>query len=163
MSTKPRQRPPTARPTETPKPGAPAQVIHPGIRFRLDFRDGCSIGIGKITLLEAIGRTGSLSQAARDIGMSYRRAWLLVDNMNGEFDTPVISATVGGSGGGGARLTPFGQELIQAYRNLEARIVPLAAEHMSLVRTHAAGPRRAAVSGGSPSRGRLSRSLKHPD
>ncbi len=162
MSTKARQRRPTARPAETPESTAAAQAIHPGIRFRLDFHDGCSIGIGKISLLEAIARTGSLSQAARDIGMSYRRAWLLVDNMNGEFDTPVISATVGGSGGGGARLTPFGRDLIQAYRNLEAHIVPLAAEHMSQVATHAAAPRRGAAGGGSQSRGRLSRPLKHP-
>ncbi|MGH8200680.1 MAG: winged helix-turn-helix domain-containing protein [Steroidobacteraceae bacterium] len=75
----------------------------PGIRFRIDFHDRCSVGIGKITLLEAIARTGSLSQAARVIGMSYRRAWLLIDSMNADFDTPVISATVGGSGARSAR------------------------------------------------------------
>jgi molybdate transport system regulatory protein len=116
----------------------------PSIRFRLDFNDQCSVGIGKITLLEAIARTGSLSQAARDIGMSYRRAWLLIDSMNAEFDTPVINATVGGSGGGGAQLTSFGRELIQAYRNLETRIAPLTVEHMSAVAMHVAGPRRSA-------------------
>ena len=118
-----------------------ARASSPGIRFRLDFHDRCSVGIGKITLLEAIARTGSLSQAARVIGMSYRRAWLLIDSMNAEFDTPVISATVGGSGGGGAQLTSFGRELIQAYRNLEARIAPLAREHMSGVVMHVVGPR----------------------
>jgi molybdate transport system regulatory protein len=161
MSTKARQRPPAPPAIETPAAAAAAQAVHPAIRFRLDFHDG-SVGIGKISLLEAIARTGSLSQAARDIGMSYRRAWLLIDNLNGEFDTPVISATVGGSGGGGARLTPFGQELIQAYRKLEARIVPLAAEHMAAVATHAVGPRRGVASGSSQQRGRLSRPLKHP-
>jgi molybdate transport system regulatory protein len=144
MSTKARRRQPRSAPIEIPPPAAAAHASRPGIRFRLDFQDGCSVGIGKITLLEAIARTGSLSQGARDIGMSYRRAWLLVDNMNAEFDTPVISATVGGSGGGGARLTAFGRELIRAYRSLEARIAPLAAEQMSEVATHVAGPRRAA-------------------
>jgi molybdate transport system regulatory protein len=136
-------------------------VSSPGIRFRIDFHDRCSLGIGKISLLEAIARVGSLSRAARDIGMSYRRAWLLVDSMNTEFDTRVISATVGGSGGGGAQLTPFGRELIQAYRNLEARIAPLAVEHMSEVMTHVTGPRSRSTAGGSALRGRLSRPLKH--
>src|SRR5215469_12541819 len=92
----------------------------PEIRFRVDFYDRCSVGVGKVRLLEAIERSGSLSQAARDIGMSYRRAWLLIDSMNAEFDTPVISATVGGTGGGGAKLTTFGKELVQAYRRLES-------------------------------------------
>lgn len=142
MSTKARKSPPRSAPTERVATPAEARATCPRVRFRLDFHDQCSVGIGKITLLEAIARTGSLSQAARDIGMSYRRAWLLIDNMNAEFDTPVISATVGGSGGGGAQLTSFGRELIQTYRNLEARIAPLAVEHMSGVVTHVAGPRR---------------------
>ncbi|HEY1889586.1 MAG TPA: LysR family transcriptional regulator [Steroidobacteraceae bacterium] len=132
----------------------------PGIRFRIDFHDCCSVGIGKITLLEAIARTGSLSQAARDIGMSYRRAWLLIDSMNTDFDTPVISATIGGSGGGGARLTSFGQELIQAYRKLEARLMSLTAAHMNEVVGHVAAPRKPSAVSGSAPRGRLSRSLK---
>jgi len=117
----------------------------PGIRFRVDFRDQCSVGIGKISLLEAIARTGSLSQAARDLGMSYRRAWLLVDSMNTEFDTRVTSAIVGGSGGGGAQLTAFGQELVQAYRRLETRLASLTIEHMSEVVTHVTGSRRRPV------------------
>jgi len=142
MSTKVRKGPP--RPAPTGKLALPAEVraSSPGIRFRLDFHDQCSVGIGKISLLEAIARTGSLSQAARDIGMSYRRAWLLIDSMNADFDTRVISATVGGSGGGGTQLTSFGRVLVQAYRNLEARIAPLAQEHMSEVLTHVAGARR---------------------
>jgi molybdate transport system regulatory protein len=143
MSTKSRKRPPGPAPIG-PAPSAELRASSPGIRFRLDFHDQCSVGIGKISLLEAIARTGSLSQGARAIGMSYRRAWLLIDSMNAEFDTPVINATVGGSGGGGAQLTSFGRELIQAYRNLEARISPLALEHMSEVATHVAGSRRAA-------------------
>jgi molybdate transport system regulatory protein len=140
MSTKARKGPPRSAPVERPEPAAEAHASSPGIRFRVDFHDRCSVGIGKISLLEAIARTGSLSRAARDLGMSYRRAWLLIDSMNADFDTPVVSATVGGSGGGGAQLTSFGRELIQAYRNLEARIAPLAEEHMSEVVTHVSAP-----------------------
>lgn len=132
----------------------------PGIRFRVDFRDQCSVGIGKITLLEAIARTGSLSQAARDIGMSYRRAWLLIDSMNTDFDTAVTSATAGGSGGGGALLTPFGRELIQAYRELEGRLLSLTVEHMGKIDAHVARPHRRSPAGGAPPRGRLSRPVK---
>ena len=132
----------------------------PDIRFRLDFDDQCSVGIGKISLLEAIASTGSLSQAARDIGMSYRRAWLLIDSMNTDFDTPVINATVGGSGGGGTQLTSFGRELVKAYRNLEARITPLAVQHMSEVAPHVAAQRGRSAAGSSQARGRLSRPLK---
>lgn len=109
----------------------------PAIRFRIDFNDRCSVGVGKIRLLEAIERTGSLSQAARENAMSYRRAWLLVDSMNAGFDTAVISATVGGSGGGGAKLTSFGRELIDAYRGLETRLSALAAQHMGEIAPHA--------------------------
>jgi molybdate transport system regulatory protein len=119
----------------------------PELRFRVDFGDRCSVGIGKIRLLEAVEHTGSLSQAARTMGMSYRRAWLLIDSMNVEFDTPVISATVGGSGGGGAKLTSFGKELIEAYRRLETRLAPLTAECMRKIAAHALArpPRSVAV------------------
>ena len=130
------------------------------IRFRVDFYDRCSVGIGKIRLLEAIERTGSLSQAARTTGMSYRRAWLLIDSMNTEFDTPVISATVGGAGGGGAKLTSFGRELISAYRGLETRLAVLTAEHMSRVAAHALNRRTRSAVSALPLRERISRPLK---
>lgn len=74
---------------------------------------------GKIRLLEAIGRTGSISQAGRNLGMSYRRAWLLIDDMNQCFRHPVVNARPGGSQGGGAVLTEFGTELVRDYRALE--------------------------------------------
>ncbi|HET9108948.1 MAG TPA: hypothetical protein VFN79_17360 [Steroidobacteraceae bacterium] len=111
----------------------------PEIRFRVDFDDRCSVGIGKIRLLEAIGHTGSLSRAAREVGMSYRRAWLLIDSMNAGFDTQVISATVGGSGGGGAALTAFGSELIEAYRRLERRLAALTGDYMGTFAARAIG------------------------
>lgn len=130
------------------------------IRFRVDFNDGCSVGVGKIRLLEAVERTGSLSQAAREIGMSYRRAWLLMDSMNAEFDTRVVSATVGGSGGGGAKLTAFGRELIAAYRGLEARVSALAAEQLRGIAPHALKRPNRAETGGAPPRRSISKSLK---
>ena len=89
------------------------------IRLRIDFGSTSSIGPGKIALLENIERSGSLSQAARELGMSYRRAWQLLDDLNHSFAEPVASASVGGVGGGGVQLSAFGRELIRAYRDVE--------------------------------------------
>jgi molybdate transport system regulatory protein len=96
------------------------------VRFRVDFGSGCSIGIGKIELLEGISRSGSLSEAARQMRMSYRRAWLLLADLNASFDQSVARASTGGRGGGGAVLTPFGELLIAGYRKMEAALQPLA-------------------------------------
>ena len=96
------------------------------VRFRVDFGNGCSVGVGKIELLEGIARTGSLSQAAREMRMSYRRAWLLLEDMNLSFDHPVANASVGGRGGGGVVLTSFGSGLVAGYRRLESSLRPLA-------------------------------------
>ena len=96
------------------------------VRFRVDFGTRCSVGAGKIELLEGIARTGSLSQAAREMGMSYRRAWLLLEDLNRSFDHPVAHASVGGRGGGGVVLTPFGTGLVAGYRRLDSRLQPLA-------------------------------------
>jgi molybdate transport system regulatory protein len=100
------------------------------VRFRVDFGSRCSVGLGKIELLEGIARTGSLSQAARDMRMSYRRAWLLLEDMNVSFDHPVAHASVGGHGGGGVVLTSFGSRLASAYRQLESGLQPLADAHL---------------------------------
>lgn len=96
------------------------------VRFRVDFGNRCSVGVGKIELLEGIARTGSLSQAAREMRMSYRRAWLLLEDMNVSFDQPVAHASVGGRGGGGVVLTAFGTQLVAGYRRLEVSLQPLA-------------------------------------
>src|SRR5208283_618116 len=93
-----------------------APMRNPVIRFRIDFAENSSVGPGKIDLLEAIRDSGSLSQAARDLGMSYRRAWLLIDSFKKAFREPVTSATTGGKRGGGVRLTEFGRTLIDSYR-----------------------------------------------
>jgi molybdate transport system regulatory protein len=90
------------------------------LQLRLDLGAGARIGPGKVDLIEAVGRTGSISAAGRDLGMSYRRAWLLLDAVNRMFEEPVVTASVGGAHGGGAVVTPLGQALIAAYRALEA-------------------------------------------
>ena len=91
------------------------------VRFRVDFGNRSSVGIGKIELLEGIERTGSLSQAAREMHMSYRRAWLLLEDLNTSFDHRVASASVGG-----VVLTEFGSSLVAGYRRLESSLQPLA-------------------------------------
>jgi molybdate transport system regulatory protein len=91
----------------------------PSIRLRIDLSPDSALGPGKIALLEHIEATGSLSQAARELGMSYRRAWLLLDDVNRMFTEPATTASVGGSGGGGARLTDLGRAIVKAYREIE--------------------------------------------
>ena len=92
------------------------------VSFRVDFSPDCAVGPGKIALLEHISSTGSLSEAARKLKMSYRRAWLLLEDLNTSFQQPVAQTSVGGRGGGGASLTQFGSDLVAAYRALEAQI-----------------------------------------
>jgi len=91
------------------------------LTVRVDFGSAGAIGPGKIRLLEAIHRTGSISQAGRALRMSYRRAWLLVDDLNRCFREPVVTTQPGGTRGGGAALTSFGRELIKTYRSIETR------------------------------------------
>jgi molybdate transport system regulatory protein len=88
--------------------------------LRVYFRDDSWIGPGKVQLLEAIQEHGSISAAARVMDMSYRRAWLLIDGLNELFDTPAVSTTLGGRGGGTAALTPFGLEIVKRYRAMHA-------------------------------------------
>ena len=94
-----------------------APAVH--VRIRVDFDTGASLGPGKVALLEQIQACGSLSQAARVLGLSYRRAWLLLDDINQSFAEPAVVTATGGPRGGGAELTPFGQALIERYRELE--------------------------------------------
>jgi len=86
---------------------------------RVDFGSDRALGPGKIRLLEEIDRTGSISEAGRSLKMSYRRAWLLVDDMNSCFHEPVVLTKPGGAHGGGAQLTTFGRALIEKYRSIE--------------------------------------------
>ncbi|MCG6874072.1 MAG: LysR family transcriptional regulator [Betaproteobacteria bacterium] len=92
-----------------------------GVRLRVVLERNIAIGPGKADLLEAIGATGSISAAARGMGMSYKRAWLLVDTMNRCFRAPLVESAKGGSAGGGAHLTPLGVEVLRRYRSMEQR------------------------------------------
>jgi molybdate transport system regulatory protein len=101
------------------------------VKLRIDLAPGTAIGPGKIALLEAITGSGSLSEAARQLGMSYRRAWLLLDSLNRTFTGPLATASVGGRGGGGVQVTPLGAELVQRFRSLEASVDRLATEQFA--------------------------------
>ncbi|WP_313060160.1 winged helix-turn-helix domain-containing protein [Agrobacterium cavarae] len=90
--------------------------------LRVDFPPNERLGRGKIELMEHIVATGSISAAGRAMDMSYRRAWLLVDALNHMFTEPVIESQRGGKQGGGAGLTPFGEELLARFREMEARM-----------------------------------------
>lgn len=107
-----------------------------GPRLRVVLETGVAIGPGKADLLEAIGKSGSISGAGRELGMSYRRAWLLVDSMNKAFDEPVVAAHSGGKGGGRAALTDFGREVLDRYRRMEARTEAVVADDLEALRKH---------------------------
>ena len=99
------------------------------IRLRIDFGEHSAVGPGKIALLERMRDTGSLSQAARELKMSYRRAWLLLESLNTSFRDPVIVTSVGGKGGGGSAITELGIALIAAYRAFEQEVAKRASDY----------------------------------
>nr|WP_280142446.1 LysR family transcriptional regulator [Methylobacterium sp. 275MFSha3.1] len=88
--------------------------------IRIDLGPGHRLGPGKVRLLEMIAEHGSIAGAGRALGMSYRRAWLLVEAMNTGFGRPVVEAQTGGRAGGGARLSAFGTDVVRRYRAVEA-------------------------------------------
>lgn len=92
------------------------------LTIRLDFERNCRLGAGKVALLEAIGSEGSISAAGRAHKMSYRRAWMLVDELNGMFAKPLVTAHHGGAQGGGAQLTEEGRRIIALYRDAESKM-----------------------------------------
>ncbi|MFF9551274.1 winged helix-turn-helix domain-containing protein [Methylobacterium fujisawaense] len=89
------------------------------LSIRIDLAPGIRIGPGKVQLLEMIAEHGSISAAGRALGMSYRRAWMLVEEMNKGFDQSVVEAQIGGKAGGGARLSSLGADLVAHYRAIE--------------------------------------------
>ena len=88
-------------------------------RLRILVRGLIALGPGKVDLLESIGAEGSISKAARESKLSYRRAWNMVDTMNRCFKEPLVTSFTGGKGGGGAGLTPAGEKVIKLYRKME--------------------------------------------
>ncbi|HYR33338.1 MAG TPA: LysR family transcriptional regulator [Burkholderiales bacterium] len=92
-----------------------------GLTLRVLGARAPAMGPGKAELIARIGETGSISAAARAMGMSYRRAWQLVEALNHDFREPVIATAIGGTRGGGARVTPFGERLLGRFRAMETR------------------------------------------
>ena len=99
-------------------PGHPPVPVR--VSIRLDLPSGGRIGPGKVALLEAIDREGSIAAAARSLGMSYPRAWTLVEAMDQALGVPAVTRAPGGQHGGGAALTPAGRDMLARYRAVEA-------------------------------------------
>lgn len=93
----------------------------PAPQLRVLLGAATAMGPGKAALVEAIAQTGSISAAAREMGMSYRRAWDLVETMNRCFVAPLVETTTGGRGGGGARVTDLGRDVVARYRRMEEK------------------------------------------
>jgi molybdate transport system regulatory protein len=98
---------------------ARAEALRP--QLRISFKKSIAMGPGKADLLDAIGEAGSISAAARALGMSYRRAWLLVETMNECFRSPLVETATGGEHGGGAVVTNLGHEVVRRYRAMEKK------------------------------------------
>lgn len=107
------------------------------VRIRIHFPLGF-IGPGKVDLLEKVLETGSIAAGGRALGMSYRRAWQLIDAMNTTFKTPVVAAQSGGKKGGGASVTEFGRQLIADYRRCEGKFREVAASELERLEQAAA-------------------------
>lgn len=94
---------------------------YPGLTLRVMGDGSAAMGPGKAELVERIARTGSISAAAREMDMSYRRAWQLVESLNGAFREPVVTTATGGRRGGGAQVTPAGLRLVRQFRAMEGK------------------------------------------
>ncbi len=103
----------------SPSKAADRQSARRPAGVRVAFGSLYPLGPGKLALIEAIGETGSISAAARSLGMSYRRAWLLVDAVNRSFREPLVATATGGRGGGGAQVTAAGRQALEQYRRIE--------------------------------------------
>jgi molybdate transport system regulatory protein len=104
------------------------------LRMRVMSGERIALGPGKADLLQAIAETGSISAAGRQLDMSYKRAWELVETMNRCFVKPLITASKGGRAGGGATLTAHGKRVLAHYRRMEARARRAVAAEMTALR-----------------------------
>jgi len=102
----------------------------PRLQLRVYFDDATWFGPGKADLLQFIQDTGSISAAGRRMGMSYKRAWTLVETMNAMFHAPLVDSTRGGPQGGGASLTPLGLDMLARFRRIQATAQPAALTDM---------------------------------
>jgi molybdate transport system regulatory protein len=119
--------------TRRPKPPPPDAGL---LTLRIDLPAG-RIGPGKVALLEAIAATGSISAAARSLGMSYRRAWDLCESLTAVLGAPAVSASPGGAGGGGATLTGEGRQLVADYRAIQQAAQQAAAPRLAALAARA--------------------------
>jgi molybdate transport system regulatory protein len=107
----------------------------PSLSVRIDLDGGERLGPGKVALLKAVGETGSISAAGRALGMSYRRAWRLIEDLNGCFKQPLVTAQTGGKSGGGAELTELGRAVIAHYTAIAAKSHKAATQHLSALQS----------------------------
>jgi len=114
-------------PTRT-KPVAARPIAR--FRMRVTSGEAIAVGPGKIALLEAIQATHSITQAAKSLDMSYRRAWMLIDQLNGSLKKPAVSSSNGGKDGGGSQLTAVGVALVAVYRRIEERAAKACADEI---------------------------------
>ena len=112
-------------------PNGRAKISTPQLRtqLRIMLEEEIAFGPGKADLLDAIRDTGSISAAGKKMGMSYRRAWLLVDTMNRCFQQPLVDTAKGGAQGGGAQLTELGLQLLNQYRELQREVALITEKH----------------------------------
>ena len=109
----------------------PKRRIQPEPQFRLQLKHGVALGPGKVALLELIAELGSISQAGKAMGMSYRTAWQLVTSMNEDFVEPLVASSKGGARGGGAQLTALGVKVLRRYRAMEQRALKAIAKDIA--------------------------------
>jgi len=126
------------------------------LTIRIDLSAHGAIGPGKIRLLELVGESGSISAAGRAMNMSYRRAWMLIDNLNRSFRSPLVETQLGGTRGGGAALSALGHDVIARYRAIERAATKATAAQLAAL--DAAQPARRTTAG---SRRRATASLRH--
>jgi len=111
-----------------------ASRLHPEFFIRLFLDGSAMLGPGKAALLEEIARSGSISAAGRELGMSYKRAWMLVEDLNAMFREPLVESARGGAGGGGAILTDTGRQVLALYRQIEAASAEVNGERLAALK-----------------------------
>ncbi len=127
---------PPRSPTPSKSPRASSRTPLTQFHLRIHLGPEVALGPGKADLLEGIDATGSIAAAGRRLGMSYKRAWVLVDTMNACFRTPLVAAAKGGKTGGGAALTPLGTQVLNAYRRMQERAAKAVIRDIAQLRRH---------------------------